>query len=214
MARQLRRTFAKDCMPVEAWANTVRSLLRPDRLAWAVLNAQRGQGLRPGCCRACGPPWSALRTVAASPVKLILLAGGSALITLAYIGGLAASVQAFGGHAGITEIGAVYLGAAVIAAASPPPAASAPSRPPWSRAGPASAYSRARSLGGPHLPARHLLTARPPRLGRLAASAKTRLHMTPRTRSNQFQRKAAGTPERTSSAALCSTVGFRTGTSL
>jgi glycosyltransferase 2 family protein len=62
-----------------------------------------------------------LRTVAASPVKLILLAGGSALITLAYIGGLAASVQAFGGHAGITEIGAVYLGAAVIAAASPTP---------------------------------------------------------------------------------------------
>ena len=35
--------------------------------------------------------------------------------------GLAASVQAFGGHAGITEIGAVYLGAAVIAAASPTP---------------------------------------------------------------------------------------------
>jgi glycosyltransferase 2 family protein len=64
---------------------------------------------------------ASLRTVAASPVKLTLLAGGSALITLAYIGGLAASVQAFGGHAGITEIGAVYLGAALIAAASPTP---------------------------------------------------------------------------------------------
>jgi hypothetical protein len=62
-----------------------------------------------------------LRTVAASPVKLTLLTGGSALITLAYIGGLVASVQAFGGHAGIAEIGAVYLGAAVIAAASPTP---------------------------------------------------------------------------------------------
>ena len=64
---------------------------------------------------------ASLRTVAASPVKLTLLAGGSALITLAYIGGLAASVQAFGGGAGITEIGAVYLGAALIAAASPTP---------------------------------------------------------------------------------------------
>jgi len=64
---------------------------------------------------------ASLRTVAASPVKLTLLAGGSALITLAYIGGLAASVHAFGGHAGIAEIGAVYLGAAVIAAASPTP---------------------------------------------------------------------------------------------
>jgi uncharacterized protein (TIRG00374 family) len=64
---------------------------------------------------------ASLRTVAASPVKLTLLMGGSALITLAYIGGLVASVQAFGGHAGIAEIGAVYLGAAVIAAASPTP---------------------------------------------------------------------------------------------
>ena len=64
---------------------------------------------------------ASLRTVAASPVKLTLLVGGSALITLAYIGGLAASVQAFGGGAGITETGAVYLGAALIAAASPTP---------------------------------------------------------------------------------------------
>jgi undecaprenyl-diphosphatase len=64
---------------------------------------------------------TSLRTVAASPVKLTLLAGGSALITLAYIGGLAASVQAFGGGAGIAGIGAVYLGAALIAAASPTP---------------------------------------------------------------------------------------------
>ncbi len=62
-----------------------------------------------------------LRTVAVSPVKLTLLVGGSALITLAYIGGLVASVEAFGGRAGIVEIGAVYLGAAAIAAASPTP---------------------------------------------------------------------------------------------
>ena len=62
-----------------------------------------------------------LRTVAVSPVKLTLLVGGSALITLAYIGGLAASVEAFGGRAGMVAIGAVYLGAAAIAAASPTP---------------------------------------------------------------------------------------------
>jgi len=42
-------------------------------------------------------------------------------VTLAYIGGLAASVQAFGGGAGFVEIGAVYLGAAAIAAVSPTP---------------------------------------------------------------------------------------------
>src|SRR6266566_4703556 len=62
-----------------------------------------------------------LRQVAASPGKLTLLVGGSALVTLAYIGGLAASVQAFGGGLGIAEIGAVYMAASAIAAASPTP---------------------------------------------------------------------------------------------
>jgi undecaprenyl-diphosphatase len=64
---------------------------------------------------------ASLRRVAVSPAKLSLLLGGSALVTLAYIGGLAASVQAFGGGPGIAAIGAVYLGAAAIAAASPTP---------------------------------------------------------------------------------------------
>jgi uncharacterized protein (TIRG00374 family) len=91
-------------------------------LAGIVLATRRGRRfaktrLLPGLRSAA----ASLRTVAASPVKLTLLTGGSALITLAYIGGLVASVQAFGGHAGIAEIGAVYLGAAVIAAASPTP---------------------------------------------------------------------------------------------
>jgi glycosyltransferase 2 family protein len=62
-----------------------------------------------------------LRRVAVSPAKLTLLIGGSALVTLAYIGGLAASVQAFGGGTGIAEIGAVYMAASAIAAASPTP---------------------------------------------------------------------------------------------
>jgi uncharacterized protein (TIRG00374 family) len=62
-----------------------------------------------------------LRQVARRPVKISLLLGGSALITLAYIGGLAAAVQAFAGHVGIIEIGAVYLAAAAIATASPTP---------------------------------------------------------------------------------------------
>jgi undecaprenyl-diphosphatase len=62
-----------------------------------------------------------LRRVARNPVKMILLFGGSALITLAYVGGLAASVQAFGGGPGVILIGAVYMGAAAIAAAAPSP---------------------------------------------------------------------------------------------
>jgi len=62
-----------------------------------------------------------LRQVARRPVKISLLMGGSALITLAYIGGLAAAVQAFAGHVVFVGIGAVYLAAAALAAASPTP---------------------------------------------------------------------------------------------
>jgi undecaprenyl-diphosphatase len=64
---------------------------------------------------------ASLRRVARSPGRLALLFGGSALVTLAYVGGLVASVQAFGGGASIAKIGAVYMVAAAIAAASPTP---------------------------------------------------------------------------------------------
>jgi undecaprenyl-diphosphatase len=64
---------------------------------------------------------ASLRRVARSPAKMALLFGGSALVTLAYVGGLVASVEAFGGGASIAKIGAVYMAAAAIAAASPTP---------------------------------------------------------------------------------------------
>ena len=73
--------------------------------------------LIPGARSAAG----SLRQAAASPVKLGLLFGGSALITLAYIAALAASVQAFGAGPGLIALGAVYLGAAALAAAAPTP---------------------------------------------------------------------------------------------
>jgi glycosyltransferase 2 family protein len=73
--------------------------------------------LIPGVRSAAG----SLRQAAASPVKLGLLFGGSALITLAYIAGLDASVQAFGGGPGLIALGAVYLAAAALAAAAPTP---------------------------------------------------------------------------------------------
>jgi len=73
--------------------------------------------LIPGARSAAG----SLRRAAASPVKLGLLLGGSALITLAYIAGLAASVQALGGGPGLVVLGAVYLAAAALAAAAPTP---------------------------------------------------------------------------------------------
>ena len=64
---------------------------------------------------------ASLGRVARSPARLALLFGGSALVTLAYIGGLVASVEAFGGGAGIAAVGAVYLTASLVAAASPTP---------------------------------------------------------------------------------------------
>jgi undecaprenyl-diphosphatase len=62
-----------------------------------------------------------LRRAARNPVKMLMLFGGSAVITLAYVGALAASVQAFGGGPGVILIAAVYMGAAAIAAAAPSP---------------------------------------------------------------------------------------------
>jgi len=64
---------------------------------------------------------ASLVRVARSPVRLALLFGGSALVTLAYIAGLVASVKAFGVSASIAQIGAVYLVGSLIAAASPTP---------------------------------------------------------------------------------------------
>jgi uncharacterized protein (TIRG00374 family) len=62
-----------------------------------------------------------LRQVARSPWKVALLVGGSAGVTLAYIGALAVAVHTFGGTAALAEIGAVYLAGSVIAAAAPTP---------------------------------------------------------------------------------------------
>jgi glycosyltransferase 2 family protein len=83
---------------------------------------------RPGRRFASGTLIPALRSAAVSlwqvaknPSKMVMLVGGSALITLFYIAGLVASVAAFGGGPGIAVIGAVYLGAALVAAAAPTP---------------------------------------------------------------------------------------------
>ncbi len=62
-----------------------------------------------------------LAILARSPAKLAALFGGSAAVTLAYIAALAASLAAFHADVSFAEIGAVYLGASLIAAAAPTP---------------------------------------------------------------------------------------------
>jgi undecaprenyl-diphosphatase len=59
--------------------------------------------------------------LARSPVRLAMLFGGSVGVTLAYITAFAAAVAAFHGDVSVAEVGAVYLGGALIAAAAPTP---------------------------------------------------------------------------------------------
>jgi glycosyltransferase 2 family protein len=99
-------------------------------LALAVIAAVVGGVLatRWGRRRVARPLWKGTRssasnllTVARSPVKLGMLFGGSAGVTLAYVGALAASISAFGGGVPIAKVGAVYLAASALAAAAPTP---------------------------------------------------------------------------------------------
>ncbi len=59
--------------------------------------------------------------LASSPVKLLALFGGSTGVTLAYIAALTAAVAAYDGGLSVAQVGAVYLGASMIAAAAPTP---------------------------------------------------------------------------------------------
>jgi uncharacterized protein (TIRG00374 family) len=64
---------------------------------------------------------SSMATLARSPVKLAELFGGSVGVTVAYIGALYAAVLAFDHSISFAQVGAVYLGASLIAAAAPTP---------------------------------------------------------------------------------------------
>jgi hypothetical protein len=130
--------------------------------------------LIPGARSAAG----SLRQAAASPVKLGLLFGGSALITLAYIAGLAASVQAFGGGPGLVVLGAVYLAAAALAAAAPTPGGLGDRGGAGRRADRRRHAGRARGLGRAAVPAGHLLAAGTTRLAVLAVPAAPGIRVT------------------------------------
>ena len=123
-----------------------------------------------------------LRRVAQNPGKMIMLFGGSALITLAYIGALAASVEAFGGGPGIVLIGAVYL--ACLGSRRRRPHTR---RPGCHRGGPGRGPDRCRHAGGTRrfrraaVPAGHLLAPRRAGLAVLARAAAAGVRMKPRT---------------------------------
>ena len=64
---------------------------------------------------------ASLADLARSPIRLVVMVVGSAILTLSYIAALWASVQAFGGGIPIAGIAVVYLAGASIASAAPTP---------------------------------------------------------------------------------------------
>ena len=65
--------------------------------------------------------FSSIGSLARSPQRLLALFGGSIGVTLAYIAALACTANAFEGGTSVAQVGAVYLGASLIAAAAPTP---------------------------------------------------------------------------------------------
>jgi undecaprenyl-diphosphatase len=87
-----------------------------------VLATRKGRRLmRTHVLRWLRQSWASLRTLARSPIKLAELFGGSVGVTLAYIASLFAAVLAFDSDLSFAQVGAVYLGSSIIAAAAPTP---------------------------------------------------------------------------------------------
>jgi uncharacterized protein (TIRG00374 family) len=64
---------------------------------------------------------ASIALLAHSPRRLLYLFGGSLVVTLAYIVSLACATNAFDAGVGIAQVGAVYLGSSILAAAAPTP---------------------------------------------------------------------------------------------
>ena len=65
--------------------------------------------------------WDALRIIMHDPVRLALLFGGSAMITLCYLAAMYASLQAFGSTAPLPLVALLFLTGSVVANAAPTP---------------------------------------------------------------------------------------------
>lgn len=65
--------------------------------------------------------WQSLRTIGHSMTRLAMVFGGSALITLAYLGAMIASLHAFGSTTSIAVIAVLFLSGSVVANAAPTP---------------------------------------------------------------------------------------------
>jgi undecaprenyl-diphosphatase len=64
---------------------------------------------------------SGLWAVVRRPLNLVLLLGGSVLVTGGYMAAVYFSTRAFGGELGFVQVSAIYLAASAVAAAAPTP---------------------------------------------------------------------------------------------
>jgi uncharacterized protein (TIRG00374 family) len=91
-------------------------------LAGGVLASRWGRRIvRSHVVPALHQSWATITSLVRSPSRLFALFGGSIGVTLAYATALACAVAAFDGGIGYAQVGAVYLGASLIAAAAPTP---------------------------------------------------------------------------------------------
>lgn len=65
--------------------------------------------------------WLSIKAIAQSPTRLLLLFGGSATITLAYLAAMVASLEAFGSTASFPIVAVLFLTASAVANAAPTP---------------------------------------------------------------------------------------------
>jgi glycosyltransferase 2 family protein len=65
--------------------------------------------------------WTSIAALSRSPGRMFALVGGSFGVTLAYTVALSCAVAAFDGGVSFAQVGAVYLGSSLIAAAAPTP---------------------------------------------------------------------------------------------
>ena len=71
--------------------------------------------------RALGHAWQGVKDLSRTPTRLLAMLAGGTTITLAYLFGLYAAVEAFGGGLALPAVGAVYLAGSAIGQAAPTP---------------------------------------------------------------------------------------------
>jgi undecaprenyl-diphosphatase len=87
-----------------------------------VMATRRGRRLmRTHVVRNVKQSMSAIAAIARSPKRMLALFGGSTGVTIAYVVALACACNAFDAGVSIAQVGAVYLGASILAAAAPTP---------------------------------------------------------------------------------------------